>query len=269
MNQKHSTLAIFVVLWAFTVVLYLLQATGSVTDWIQTCFYVITSCVCFVALLFIKSDESLWQNLNPLYLILSVIIGLVMTTISWGLSLKLGESLLSVGYTMTFIASPSSVSTIFLSIALYGLVMAATAEELMKLAGFAELKERFSKYPNGRTRWYGVFIYVGVPVGFWAILHGISAYDNLWAIVPAFINGIVLIVFLWKTKCIFACILSHFFYNFGITAISFANGTAPVAYGTPLFPDIFKLTIADISVLFIAIMWIGLFVGMSLRNKNY
>jgi hypothetical protein len=267
LNQKHSSLAIFFILWLPTVVFYLLQTSGIIGDWIQTAFYIIVSVASLVVLLVIKSDEPYYENLNPLYLILAVIVGLLMTAVSWGLSLKLGESLLSVGYTTSFIAAPSSTVTIFLSLMLFGLVMPATAEELMKLAGFAELKARFSKTQNGKTRWYGAFIYVGFPVGFWALLHGIQAYTNLLQLVPAFINGILLIVFLWKTRCIFAVILAHWEYNAGIILLTFIRGKYDLPAGTPTFPSFSSITIADIAVVILILVWIGLFVFQAMRNK--
>jgi hypothetical protein len=252
---KRNTLILFLIfVWLPAIVLFSLRGTGNFGDYIQAGFYITVT--------FIKSDDGYYQNLNLFYLILSVVVGLIMTALSWGLSLNLIPEALTLGYTLSFIATPSSVSTIFLSLLLFGLVMAATSEELLKLTMFAELKERYG------SRWYGVFLYVGFPVGFWALLHGIQAYSNPLLIVPAFINGVVLLVLLWRTKCILSCVLSHWLYNAGITLLSFMNGSADVPLGTPLLPDLFSLSVADVAVVMILVGSMLFFLVPALKSDR-
>jgi hypothetical protein len=116
--------------------------------------------------------------------------------------------------------------------------MAATSEELFKLPFFAAGKNRWQKgFKIGNTTLPGALIYVAFPVGFWAALHAIQAYSNPVMVIPAAMNGVILIVYLWRTKCLLGTIFAHFLYNFGITIISYVNGTVNIPYGTPLFPD--------------------------------
>jgi membrane protease YdiL (CAAX protease family) len=263
---KKSTLGwFFAIVWLPSVVLFMLQATGNFGDYIQTGFYVSVTIACLVVLgTLIKSDDVYYENLNLPKLLASIVVGLLMTALSWGLSLQLhDEKLLSVGYTMSFIAAPSSIATIFLSLVIFGLVMAATSEELLKLAMFSKLKERYG------DRWYGVFIYVGVPVFFWSILHGIMAYQNLIMILPAFINGVVLIILLIRTKSVLCAVLSHWLYNSGILLIQFLNGSANVPAGTGLLPNFASITVADIAILMVFIMSIAFFLlPVLFRDKN-
>lgn len=263
-GKRNSIILFLVVVWLPSVVFYMLEATGNFGDWIEASFYVSVTIACLVTLgTVIKSDDGYWRNMGPLNLLFAVIAALAMTILSWGLSIKLeNPHLLSVAYTMSFIAAPSSILTTFLSLLLYGLVMAATAEELLKLTMFAELKARYGKH------WYGVFIYVGFPVGFWALLHGVQAYNDPLMILPAFINGIVLIIVLWKTKSILTCIFSHFLFNAGVTALTFLQGTASIPAGTPLFPSLSNLTVADIAIFVLLIASLLFFLLPSLRHEK-
>jgi len=121
----------------------------------------------------------------------------------------------------------------------------------------------------------GILIYVGVPVGFWAALHGIEAYSNPVMILPAAVNGVVLIVYLWKYRCILGCIFAHFIYNTLITALSYFNGTANVQAGLPLFPDFFSRSyysnsgfIYDYAVIAIWFFGVFLFLLPSLTKQK-
>jgi hypothetical protein len=224
-------------------------------------------------------------------LALALLVAVVMFFLSWGLSMSLmNDSILLSVNSLSLTPSPSSVSTIFLSSLVSGLVLVATGEELIKLVMFAEGKARWgSGYSVNRLALFGVLclisvfgvflglnylqafsyfnmialsviiatilgiivfgvlkkvnvsipgvlVYVGFPVGFWAMLHGIQAYNNPVMIIPAFVNGVVLIVYLWKTRCILGCIFAHWIYNSAILLLTYLNGTANVPSGTPFFP---------------------------------
>jgi hypothetical protein len=131
---------------------------------------------------------------------------------------------------------------------IFGLVMAATSEELFKLSFFAAGKKRWAKGFNiGKVTLPGVLVYVAFPVGFWAALHAVQAYSNPVMIIPAAMNGVILIVYLWKTRCILGTIFAHWLYNCGITVISYINGTVNIPYGTPLFPNVFAGSYWDTS----------------------
>ncbi len=85
------------------------------------------------------------------------------------------------------------------------IVMVAGFEEALKLVGFAELRSVF-RDPLREARRQGqlflagliVLVIVAVPVGFWALDHGVEAYSNPWLIGSAFVNGLILLALLWK-----------------------------------------------------------------------
>lgn len=239
------------------IAVYLLRGASSLGDFISIGFYVLLTLASLIALIITKHDDEYYQNLGPTNLLGAIIASLLMTAMSWGLStevFKRPDMLLDLNKPiiaplleplgLSLSTTPSSVSSLFLSTMIFGLVMAATSEELFKLPFFAAGKHRWQK---GFTLRFtkktsitipGVLAYVGFPVGFWAALHGIQAYSNPVMVIPAAMNGVILIVYLWKTRCILGAVFSHFLYNFGITIISYVNGTANIPYGTPLFPDL-------------------------------
>jgi membrane protease YdiL (CAAX protease family) len=249
---KKSILLFCIFIFLPSVLLFLLSGSRNLSEYITTSFYVMVSIACFVILgAWVKSDDKYYRNFTLPYLLTSIVVGLGMIGLSWGLSMQLKnpDMLLSVnsGFLpglstatgMSLTAMPTSITTLFLSTLLYGLVMAATSEELFKLTLFAEGKERWGKgYKLGKITIPGVLVYVGFPVGFWAALHGISAYQNPVMILPAFVNGIVLIILLWKSQSILCVIFSHFVFNSGILTLTYLNGSANIATGTPMFPNI-------------------------------
>ncbi len=245
---KKSIYLFFVFLYLPSIALFLLSGSRNLSDYISTSFYISLTIASLVVLALIKSDNKYYQNLNLTFLIWAIIVGFAMIGLSWGLSISLEQPnmLLSVNSgiipleatTMTLTSMPTSITTTFLSTIVYGLVMAATSEELFKLAMFAEGKQRWGKgYRIGKVTVPGVLVYVGFPVGFWAALHGIQAYSNPVMIIPAAVNGIILIIYLWKTRCILGAIFAHWLYNSGITLITYINGSVDIVSGTPLFPN--------------------------------
>jgi hypothetical protein len=244
-DQKSKHFLFFIFLYVPTIALLLLVGSANLTDYITTTFYIILAVVCLVVLgTMIKSDDKYYRTLNFTYLIAAIFTGFIMTVFSWGLSLSLKNPrmLLSIN-TLNLLPMPTSVSFMFLSVLVSGLVLAATSEELFKLTIFAEAKERWGKtgYKLGPITIPGILIYAAFPVAFWAAMHGILSYSNPVMIIPAFVNGIILIILLWQTKCILACIASHWIYNALIAGILFINGQAGVPAGTPLFPNIFNV----------------------------
>lgn len=285
---KKSILLFCIFIFLPSVLLFLLSGSRNLNEYITTSFYVIVSIACFVILgAWVKSDDKYYRNLSLPYLLAAIVVGLGMIGLSWGLSLSLKnpDVLLSVnsGFlpglsatAMSLAAMPTSVSTLLLSTLLYGLVMAATSEELFKLTLFAEGKERWGKgYKLGSVTIPGVLVYVAFPVGFWAALHGLQSYENPVMILPAAVNGIVLIIYLYKTQCVLGAIFAHFCYNSGITILTYINGTANVASGTPLFPNILDRQyysnsgfIFDFLVVMLLLMSVLFFLLPSLTNKK-
>jgi hypothetical protein len=241
---KTNSLGWFLIgIYLPAIAVYLLIASRSLSDYIATSFYVALTTVTLIVLgIFIKSDDQYYQNFGVANLLGSVALALVMTLLSYALSTQIfnPESLLSVN-SWGIVAPVTSVSTLFLSTLLFGLVMAATSEELFRLPFFTEGMKRWGKTDEGKTSIKGVLIYVGFPVGFWAALHGIQAYSDPIMIIPAAINGVLLTIYLWKTRCVLGCIFAHWMYNAGIVLVTFLNGTAQVPVGTPILPAIFDL----------------------------
>ena len=96
---------------------------------------------------------------------------------------------------------------------LFNIVLVAPAEELCKLvlhlAFFMRLKGALS---NGLAR----ALSIGVPIGFWSILHVYSAYSGpnmLTLLGSAFVGGLIFFAVMYKTKSLFGAILSHALYN--------------------------------------------------------
>jgi hypothetical protein len=275
---KKSILLFCIFIFLPSVLLFLLSGSRSISEYIA----------CFVILgAWVKSDDKYYRNLSLPYLLSAVVVGLGMVGLSWGLSLSLKnpDMLLSVNQPlvpglsaspMSLAAMPTSITTIFLSSLLYGLVMAATAEELFKLTLFAEGKERWGKgYKLGKVMIPGILVYVGLPVGFWAALHSVQSYSDPVQILPAFVNGVVLIIYLWKTQCFLGCVVSHWLYNGTILALTCINGSASIAAGTPFFPAFWERAyygnagfIYDGMILVLLIAAVLFFLVPSLTNRD-
>lgn len=269
---------------------YLLVASSrGITDYITATFYVILTLIAVVALFMIKSDDHFYKNLSLKNLGFAIALSFAMTFFSIFLSNVSGRaSMLNAVNSWGIVPQASSVVTLFIYTLLFGLVNAATAEELFRLPFFAEGQKRwgrgikvnkalltglmlsglfailtwtfsgkilfvalsivlaaaltiaFSRLSlfKGSVGLSGVVLFVGFPVGFWAAMHSISAYDSPLLILPAAVNGVLLTVYLWKTRCFLGCVFAHFLYNGFITTVTYINGTANIPSGTPLFPPL-------------------------------
>lgn len=291
-SGKRNTELFFIFLFAPAMALFLLSGSRSINEYITTVFYVLMAVVSLILLERIKTDEQYYEPLKAKFLFYSVLLAFLMFGVSLGLSMQLKNTdMLMALSSMSLTATPTSVSTTFLSTILYGLAMVATSEELWKLPMFAEGRARWGKGYKAPKRIFaivfyllgllilafvmnaldalsffnflvtavvlaiafgviftfvskkdefsvpGALVYVAVPVGFWACLHGISAYENPVMIIPAFINGVFLIVYLWKFKSILGCVFAHFLYNTLITTFTYLSGSANVDSSLPLFPN--------------------------------
>jgi hypothetical protein len=250
-GKNKSLILFFTFLWLPSILLFMLVDSSSLQSYIVTSFYVIVTLADITVLgVLLKSDDQYYRNFSFNYLIYAILAAVGMTVLSWGLSLNLNDhnmllyltfakiELPFYSVTTTLLPMPNSVLMIVFALLASGLVLVAAGEELFKLTIFAEAKERWGKgYKIGAVTIPGVIIYVGFPIGFWSALHGILAYSDPLMIVPAFINGVVLIIYLWKTKCVLGCIFAHFLYNGALTILTVINGTAGIPLGTPLFPQ--------------------------------
>lgn len=345
---KQSNLGWYLgALYLPAMIVYLLIASRSLSNFVEVAFFGIIMGITLPVLGFLKSDDEFYRNLDLDNLVWAIVAGAAMTGLSWGLSdqiLHRPESLLSInsiGYPFTdsttalatnsfgLVPTTSSIFTTFIWLALGGLVMAATVEELFKLVFIAEGQKRWK---NGLTLSRGVFFvfstllslfiiwfvllaaksfnlytygiiaivavtvlglisfkalsqsikvpgavgYVAVPVGFWACLHALGAYLDPIMVIPAFVNGIILAIYLLKRKCILGCIVSHWIYNSGILLLVFITGRAGIPAGTPLVPTILSTNyyqtsvfILELFLLLPLILWaLGFWLLPSLRGKN-
>jgi hypothetical protein len=248
-GKKDSLIKYFVFVWSFLIALFMLSGSSNLNQWITTIFYVVLTLVSLAVLAFMPNDEKYYQNLNLPYFLGAVVVGLGMIGLSWGLSLsfKNTDMLMSIAKsplpglqstTLSLTPMATSVFTSFLGVALSGLVFAATSEEFFRLPAFAYGKDKWGKgYKIGNLTIPGVIVYVGLIVGFWSALHGIQAYtSNLIMIFPAFVNGIVLTIYLWRTRCILGAVFGHYAYNLGIVTIGYVSGSSGVSSSLPFLP---------------------------------
>lgn len=280
-GKKTSLTLFFVFFFLPSIALFLISGSTNLSEWISTTFYIILTIGSLVVLgTLVKSDDKYYRNLSFDYFLAAIAVGVAMICLSWFLSMEVfGEPAMLLSVNAPIVpffslnsASPmsltpmaTSVGTMFLSTILYGLVMAATSEELFKLAIFAEGKERWGKgYKIGRITIPGVLVYVGFPVGFWAALHGIQAYENPVMILPAFVNGVVMIIYLWKSQCILGAIFAHFVYNSGIVVLTYINGSVNIPVGTAFLPNPFDRAYYSNSGFIQDALLIGLFIGVTL-----
>jgi len=138
---------------------------------------------------------------------------------------------------------------------LYNVGLVANAEETTKLVGINSV----FMYLNNNFEWMGETaikaVAVGVPVGFWAVLHAYVAYVGplLWPLVAsAFAAGLILFVVLYKTKSLLAAILVHGCYNvLVLTGASMGWINESQANNTLMVQPIYLIGLQVIAVTFI------------------
>ena len=258
---EKKDVGIFMVLWGFTSVYFLLSTSSNVYSFMETIAFVVMGGIFIAVLATIKSDDDFYHNLNPLHLAFTVMCAMGMVGIASLFTTFVVKSQTLAVFSMSTILPtqtlssmsmlPSSIFTGFLSDALYTCILVATGEELLKLAGFAEIRSK---------KFYGAKVLaVIVPVGLWATYHGIQAYNNPVMIVPAFFNGLILMGLLWMTKSFLAPIIAHGLYNTVTILLNYIQGTSGVGVGTPMFPsgwgtgDIFPIILAIVWAFFILV----------------
>lgn len=191
-------------------ILYALIATRSISNTVEVYFFLIMMGVVSVGLLLLKSDDTFYKVLNLKNFVYAVLCGLAMTALSWGLSnqvlhnpnillsvngfnyLSADSAGLSASNSFGFIPTTSSVLTTFIWMALGGLIMAATVEELFKLVFIAEGQKRWA---NGLTLSKGAIFGVGTALALfltWFILNALGRFE-LYTF--GIISGTALIVF--------------------------------------------------------------------------
>lgn len=214
--MKRQDLTIYFVLTGLAIIHFLLKTKNTVMEevtWVFTLMWVIA----FGLLVWLKvtkqqgKDVVDWEaNLEKqhLLIVLGAVAGMLVTSTivvsAYWASLH-EKSVLWIPRPSQVLGELSLVSELTDDL-LYNFVLVAPAEECMKLAGVLAIY-RFSR---------NEFVSVGLPVGFWAVLHSYQAYlGPLQAIlvISAFLSGLFLYVVLRTTKSLENAIVSHAIYN--------------------------------------------------------
>ncbi len=248
-------------LWGFTAVYFILRNVKDILAFVSTVAFIVVGIIALVVLLNERADEQFYENLTPPTAGLSVAVATAMLSIASVFSVAVVGKLI-VAKTLS-VMIPTSILTGVLSEALFNVALVASGEELLKLAGYAEVKE--AKLRGVKL---GVKVAAVIVVGAWACYHGIQAYSNLIMIVPAFINGLILLWLLLYARSFLAPILAHGIYNSIIVLLAFLAGD----YGSlPFLPA--QFTFADAALILLSVVWFSLlimpFVGRQRRSDRY
>jgi membrane protease YdiL (CAAX protease family) len=160
---------------------------------------------------------------------------------------------------LSSIPGQDSLATSVLSDILFTFTMVALAEELMKFVGYTEFKEYYKKLGNGKA-----LLIALIPVALWAGFHAIQAYNNIWYVIPAFVDGMILIALLEYTKAFLAPVIAHGCYN----AILILLGYVSTPAGLPFLPRI--VTASDFFLIVLCLLWLllGIVVPVYLSQKR-
>jgi hypothetical protein len=262
-SKKTSDLLIVLTLTAFTVTFFLLQVSGSWTaitlaNNVQSAVIVIVYCIIavfsLVVLLFSNAGKTYYQNLKPVYLVYVVVAAGVMYLVS----------VVSANYfpaalqPLTSIPGQTSVTTSVLSDVLFTFTVVALAEELLKFAGYTEFKEHY----RGKGHLI-MWLMALVPVFLWAGFHAIQAYNSVWYLIPAFVDGLVLLALLEATHAFLAPVLAHGTYNSILIVTSYLTTSSSL----PLFPAV--ASASDFFLVVLCVVWFVLVIlPVLLRSKS-
>jgi hypothetical protein len=146
------------------------------------------------------------------------------------------------------IPGQTSIATSLIADVLFTFTVVALSEEALKISGYATLR---SYYTKRLGPFFGVLISLS-PIVLWAGFHAIQAYNNLWYLLPAFVDGLLLLALLELTKSFIAPVLAHGLYNSMIVVTSYLRNTS----SQPLFPS--ALTASDGILFFLVFLWVVL-----------
>ena len=219
MEKKHQDILVVLILWVFTAVFFLLQVSSIWQTAIVVIIYTIMAGISLIVLLFLKSDDAYYENLTGTYLLYIIIASAVM----YGVSLVCANYFPAAEAPLTTIPGATSITTGLISDVLFTVVMVALSEEALKLGGYAEFKERY------KGHWYRWLIAI-FPVVLWAGFHAIQAYNNLWFLIPAFVDGLVLLALLEVTHSFLAPVLAHGAYNTILIVTSYMVASSIITY---------------------------------------
>jgi len=219
-NTRFTELALFEALVSFIVAHAALSTQGT-SEYSVVIFYVIILAMNLIALIllylygdikqFVEYNENMMPSafvwilggLIAVFFVAAIITSQYKTT-----------SIFVPNFTISGIAAVG-LTSIMWSV-LYNVGLVANAEETTKLVGINAIYMYLNDNFEGLGETTIKAIAVGVPVGFWALLHAYVAYVGplMWPLVAsAFVAGIILFVVMYKTRSLLAAILVHGLYN--------------------------------------------------------
>ncbi|MGA2683335.1 MAG: hypothetical protein ABSF44_16240, partial [Candidatus Bathyarchaeia archaeon] len=243
--------------------------------------------IALITLRFTHSDEPYFVNMNLIGLAASICIamGMVVIAVVFGVLLNLNVlsgpgalvpasftsavhgSVSALSASLGAVQIPTSYSTCLLNDGLYNYLMIAFGEEMLVFACVSALRDALGPLANREkhnqrigknTRIIIYFLLIGFcfisPVLLWSLWHGLESYANWWLIMPAFINGLLLLLLKFTKNVgqvklgILAAIIAHGTYDSYITLSAYVQGSVS-AKGLPLFPVAWSF--ADIYLVFL------------------
>jgi len=219
-NTRFTELALFEALVSFIVAHAALSTQGT-SEYSVVIFYVIILAMNLIALILlylygdIKQFVEYNENMAPsaFVWVLGGLIAVFFVAVIITSQYKT-TSIFVPNFTISGIAAVG-LTSIMWSV-LYNVGLVANAEETTKLVGINAIYMYLNDNFEGLGETTIKAIAVGVPVGFWALLHAYVAYVGplMWPLVAsAFVAGIILFVVMYKTRSLLAAILVHGLYN--------------------------------------------------------
>lgn len=256
---------LFLVLYLFVSVYTVILSLGNLGVFMVNLSIAVLGAIVLAVLNKFDSDEQYYLPLNlaGVSLILVAVLSMVMVAVAFGhfayadaLSLfTVKNSIFPLSHfsnsfnlpaysafpALADVQTPTSVVTSLINDLLVTVFMVAGFEEGLKLVGFGELRSLL-KRPLSTARKEGKLlvailiagVFVVLPVGFWALTHGLEAFSNPWLIISAFVNGLILLVVLWKMGFL-AAVLAHGSYNAFTIILSYLQGNHGLGFNLPLF----------------------------------
>jgi hypothetical protein len=276
--EKNTQIILWLVLLIAAIPFYVLTSLSSLGVVIVTIAYAVFGAIALVTLRYCESDEPYYININLLGLAASAVVAVVMVLIAVFFSYALNLTGLSTGAivpisisqairdpnaiaVLAISAYPSSFGTSLVSDILYQFLVVSLIEQLMIFAAISGLRDATQETIALAHRKKKMAVYFaliafsfGDPVIMWACWHSLESYSNWLLVIPAAINGFIMLLLIFVKKAgkvrfgIIASFFAHGCYNAYIVFSSYLNGTADLLNGLPLLPT--NWNAADFYVMF-------------------
>jgi hypothetical protein len=283
LETKKLQWSLWCVLFISATVYFALEGLGNLGVFAVVACYGVFGGLALGILLNTKSDEPYYVNINLFGLGASfaVAVGMVGIAVLFGLvinSSSASQSLVPVSFVqgvhglvsasnvaLGIVQVPSSYSTCLLSDVLFNFLIIAFVEEMLKFAAVSGLRDALGPLAEHERRNHKIVAY-GVLIGFcfieplvmWVLWHGIESYANTWLLIPASVNGVLLLLLMFTKKVrkvkfgVIAAIIAHGAYDSYITVSAYLQGSVSSVKGMPFLP--LNWTFADGYVLFLAVL---------------